>query len=112
MPQQPFSRLSLALALLVAPPSFLSGQTQQRITVEYQNAPLREVVRGFAAFSGRTIGVAPDVGDPLVTAVARDVDWVAGFDKILETQPLVARPRGGGVIRVERGRQVTLAFQP
>ena len=111
MPQQPFSPLSLALALLVAPPSFLSGQTQQRITVEYQNAPLSEVVRGFAAFSGRTIGVAPDVGDPLVTALVRDVDWLVGFDQILETQSLVARPQGAGVVRVERRRAVTIDFQ-
>src|ERR1044072_1872313 len=90
MPRRPYSPLSLALALLVAPPSLLSGQTQQRITVEYQNDPLSEVVRGFAAFSGRTIGVAPDVGDPLVTAVVLDVDWLAGLDQILETQSLVA----------------------
>lgn len=110
MPTRLFPTTSLALALLVLPPSVVCAQTLGRITVEYQNAPLSEVIRAFATYSGRTISVASDVGDPLVTAVVHEVDWRLGLDQILETQALVARLQTPDVMRVERRRLVTLEF--
>ena len=100
-----------AVTLLAFSPSIVRAQAPRLITVEYQNAPLSQVIRGFAAFSGRAIVVSPDAGDPEVTASIENVDWRVGLDRILESQALVARPDTSGVVRVERRRQVTVEFQ-
>ncbi len=78
------------------------GQAQPRITVTFQDAPLSQVIENFAAFAGRNIVLAPDVGDPHVTADIRNVEWQLGLDQILAPLGLVARVDASGVIRVER----------
>jgi ferric-dicitrate binding protein FerR (iron transport regulator) len=101
-----FKRLYLAagfaVTLLALSPSVTHAQEARRGTFEWQNAPLSHVVRAFAAFSGRTIIVAPDVGDPEVTASFQDVDWRSALELILAAHALAARVDASGNIRIER----------
>ena len=101
-----FKRLYLAAGfagtLLALSPSIARAQEAARVTFEWQDAPLSHVVRAFARFSGRTIVVAPDVGDPLVTASFQNVEWRAALEIILAAQALVARVDPSGNIRIER----------
>jgi type II secretory pathway component HofQ len=77
-------------------------EKERRIVVEYENAPLSQVIHGFSAFSGRKIVLASDAGDPAVTASIRNVDWQRGLDEILEGQALVAQTDAAGVLRISR----------
>ena len=96
-------RLWLTAGLVVTLSTFSASTAQsQRVTMEWQNAPLTQVVRAFAAFSGRTIVVAPDAGNPEVTASLADVEWQRGLDVVLTAYGLVARVDATGVIRIER----------
>ena len=49
------------------------------------------MIENFAAFAGRNIVLAPDVGDSHVTADIRNVEWQLGLDQILAPLGLVAR---------------------
>jgi hypothetical protein len=90
-------------ALLVLPPapSHAQATREARITVEWQDAALSDVVNAFARFSGRTIAIARDVQPSLVTFSARDVEWRAALELMLAQQGLVARVDDAGVIHVE-----------
>lgn len=102
----------VALALPPLSPSLGQAQPPGAVTVEYQNAPLSQVIRGFATYSGTTIIVTRDAGDAPVTASIREVDWQVGLDRILETHALVARRDPSGIIRIERRRPlITVEFQ-
>jgi type II secretory pathway component HofQ len=89
----------LALGLFAVSPSV---SLAQKVTMEWENAPLSDVVRAFAKFSGRTIVVAPDAGDRAVTASFQDVDWERAFDLMLSGLGLTRRVDAAGVIHVER----------
>jgi type IV pilus assembly protein PilQ len=89
------------------PPSFAARmamatqQSQQpRITVTYQNADLREVIAGFAGFSGRTIVVGKSVTGQ-VDAEIKDQPWDVAFRSILEAQGLAAIEDPSGIIVVD-----------
>jgi ferric-dicitrate binding protein FerR (iron transport regulator) len=86
----------------------------QRVTVEFRDASLREVIRNFANYSGTTIVAANDVGDPPVSTSIHDLEWRAALDRVLEAHDLVARTRPSGIItierRTERPRLITVAF--
>jgi type II secretory pathway component HofQ len=101
-------RLTAILALLAVAPS---AGAAQAISVSFFDAKLSEIVRNFAAFSGRTIVLAPEAGNPAVTASIRDVEWRRGLDQILATQSLVARVDGAGVIHVEPRRSLRVTVQ-
>jgi type II secretory pathway component HofQ len=92
----------LAFSSLALAPSIGQAQTQRVVTVEWQNAPLSRVVEAFATFSGQTVAVAPNVGDPEVTATLRNVDWRFALDTILARQGLIARVDASGVLRIEK----------
>ena len=92
-----------ALTLLPLAPSIGLAQTPGRITVQYQNSPLSQVIRGLAAYSGSTIIVGRDAGDPDVTATLRDVEWRLALDRILAPHALIARSDPTGIIRIENG---------
>jgi type II secretory pathway component HofQ len=94
------------LTLLAAPA--LSAHAQN-VTMEWQNAPLSQVIRAFARFSGRTIVLASDVGDPEVTASLQNVDWQRALGLVLARLGLVERVDPTGVIRVERRTSPTRA---
>jgi ferric-dicitrate binding protein FerR (iron transport regulator) len=93
---------AFALTQLALVPSIGLAQAPQRITVEWQNARLSHVIDAFARFSGRTIVLAPDVGEQQVTAAFANGDWQLVLDAILEQHTLVARREASGVIRVEK----------
>ncbi len=77
-----------------------SAQSQApRITVTWDNADLREVVAGFAAFSGRTIILSKELKGQ-VTAEIKNQPWDLAFNAVLESQGLTANLLEGGIIQV------------
>ena len=77
-----------------------SEQSQApRITVTWDNSDIREVVAGFAAFSGRTIVLSKDVKGT-VSAEIKNQPWDLAFAAVLESQALAATTLEGGIIQV------------
>jgi type IV pilus assembly protein PilQ len=77
-----------------------SEQSQApRITVTWDNADFREVVAGFAAFSGRTIIISKDVKGN-VSAEIKNQPWDLAFAAVLEAQGLAFNVLEGGIIQV------------
>jgi type IV pilus assembly protein PilQ len=70
-----------------------------RITVTWDNADLREVVAGFAAFSGRTIILSKDLKGS-VSAEIKNQPWDLAFNAVLESQGLTVNVLDGGIIQV------------
>lgn len=100
-----FARFCLTAGVAVAlalSPSVGRAQAGQRVTMEWQSAPLNDVVQAFAKYTGRTITVAPDIGNPEITAYVQDVEWQRALDMVLATRGLVARIDASGVIRIEK----------
>jgi type IV pilus assembly protein PilQ len=86
-----------------------SAQSQAaRITVTWDNADLREVVAGFAAFSGRTIITSKDVTGK-VSAEIKNQPWDLAFHAVLESQGLDATVLEGGIIQVIDKRDLARA---
>ena len=86
-----------------------SAQSQAaRITVTWDNADLREVVAGFAAFSGRTIILSKDVKGN-VSAEIKNQPWDLAFNAVLESQSLAASVLDGGIIQVIDKRDLARA---
>jgi type IV pilus assembly protein PilQ len=79
--------------------------TQPRITATYQDQDIRDVLAGFAAFSGRTIIVGRDV-QGTVTAEVRDQPWDIALQSILEAQGLAANEDQYGIITVDSFRNL------
>jgi type IV pilus assembly protein PilQ len=77
-----------------------SEQSQAaRITVTWDNADLREVVAGFAAFSGRTIILSKDIKGN-VSAEIKNQPWDLAFAAVLESQGLTVSVLDGGIYQV------------
>jgi beta-lactamase regulating signal transducer with metallopeptidase domain len=70
-----------------------------RITVDFQNADIREVIRVFSNFSGRTMVVGKSVTG-LVTTSIKDQPWLGALRSILQSQGLAAVDDSTGVIIV------------
>ncbi|HMC18481.1 MAG TPA: secretin N-terminal domain-containing protein, partial [Gemmatimonadales bacterium] len=70
-----------------------------RITVTWDNSDIREVVAGFAAFSGRTIVLSKDIKGT-VSAEIKNQPWDLAFAAVLESQALAATTLEGGIIQV------------
>src|SRR5207302_5144045 len=70
-----------------------------RITVTWDNSDIREVVAGFAAFSGRTIVLSKDIKGT-VSAEIKNQPWDLAFAAVLESQGLAATTLEGGIIQV------------
>ena len=83
-------------------PVALRGQQsqQQRITVTYQDADIRDVLAAFAAFSGRTIVVGKEVSGT-ITAEIKDQPWDVALQAILQAQGLAASEEATGIITVD-----------
>ncbi len=79
-----------------------------RITVTWDNADLREVVAGFAAFSGRTIILNKDIAGK-VTAEIKNQPWDIAFNAVLESQGLTANVLEGGILQVIDKRELARA---
>jgi type IV pilus assembly protein PilQ len=78
---------------------------QPRITVNYQDADIRDVLAAFAAFSGRTIVVGKGV-EGKITAEIRDQPWDIAMQAILQSQGLAAAEDGNGIITVDSYGQI------
>jgi type IV pilus assembly protein PilQ len=81
-------------------PAFSSAAAQPRITVTYLEADVRDVIAGFAAFSGRTIVVGKGVSGN-VSAEIHDQPWDVALRAILSSQGLAAREDADGIISVD-----------
>jgi type IV pilus assembly protein PilQ len=70
-----------------------------RITVQWDDADIQDVVAGFAAFSGRTIVVGRGVTGK-VTAEVKNQPWDLAFRAVLESQGLAVQTQPGGILVV------------
>jgi type IV pilus assembly protein PilQ len=70
-----------------------------RITVQWDNASIEDVVAGFAAFSGRTIILAKGITGN-VTAEIKNQPWDLAFNAVLESQGLAWQNLPGGILNV------------
>lgn len=81
-----------------APPRQQS--TARRISIQFTNSPIQDVLLSFAAFSGQSIVPGSNVAG-LVTADIRDQPWDVALQTILATQGLVGEEDDYGIIRVD-----------
>jgi type IV pilus assembly protein PilQ len=70
-----------------------------RITVQWDNASIEDVVAGFAAFSGRTIILGKDIKGN-VTAEIKNQPWDLAMNAVLESQGLAVKTLPGGILNV------------
>lgn len=82
-----------------------TGEAVSRISVTWTEAPIRDVLQAFAAFSGRSIVAGANVGG-FVTADINDRPWDVSLRAVLSSLGLVAIEDEYGIIRVEDMRTV------
>jgi type IV pilus assembly protein PilQ len=70
-----------------------------RITVQWDNAGLEDVIAGFAAFSGRTIILGKGIQGN-VTAEIKNQPWDLALYAVLESQGLAVQTLPGGILNV------------
>jgi type IV pilus assembly protein PilQ len=70
-----------------------------RITVQWDNAGIEDVVAGFAAFSGRTIILGKDIKGT-ITAEIKNQPWDLAMNAVLEAQGLAVKTLPGGILNV------------
>jgi type IV pilus assembly protein PilQ len=70
-----------------------------RITVQWDNASIEDVVAGFAAFSGRTIILGKGITGN-VTAEVKNQPWDLAMNAVLESQGLAVKNLPGGILTV------------
>ena len=73
---------------------------EQRISVDFQDTEIRDVITSFSVFSGRTIVVGKGVAG-LVTASIKDQPWDVALRSILQSQGLNALEDATGIITVD-----------
>ena len=70
-----------------------------RITVQWDNASIEDVIAGFAAFSGRTIILGKGITGN-VTAEVKNQPWDLAMNAVLESQGLAVQTLPGGIFNV------------
>jgi type IV pilus assembly protein PilQ len=70
-----------------------------RITVQWDNASIEDVIAGFAAFSGRTIILSKGITGN-VTAEVKNQPWDLAMNAVLESQGLAVQTLQGGIFNV------------
>jgi type IV pilus assembly protein PilQ len=70
-----------------------------RITVQWDNADIEDVIAGFAAFSGRTIIMGKGITGK-VTAEIKNQPWDLALNAVLESQGLAVQTLPGGIFNV------------
>lgn len=75
----------------------------QPISMDFQNADIRTVLRSFSVYSGRNIIASPEV-EGEVTVFLEDVPWRAALDLVLRANGYGAKEEKG-VIRVDQWDQ-------
>ena len=92
---------SVPLAKAAAPKASEPQQSQEpRISVDFQDTEIRDVIMSFSVFSGRTIVVGKGVAG-LVTASIKDQPWDVALRSILQSQGLNAIEDATGIITVD-----------
>jgi type IV pilus assembly protein PilQ len=79
-----------------------------RITVQWDNADIEDVVAGFAAFSGRTIIIGKNVSGK-VTAEVKNQPWDLAFNAVLQSQGLAVQTLPGGIFTVVSAAELARA---
>ncbi len=74
--------------------------TARRISIQFTNSPIQDVLLSFAAFSEKSIVPGSNITG-LVTADIRDQPWDVALNTILSGQGLVADEDDYGIIRVD-----------
>ena len=88
-------------ARAAAPKASEPQQSQEpRISVDFQDTEIRDVIMSFSVFSGRTIVVGKGVAG-LVTASIKDQPWDVALRSILQSQGLNAIEDATGIITVD-----------
>ena len=88
-------------ARAAAPKASEPQQSQEpRISVDFQDTEIRDVIMSFSVFSGRTIVVGKGVAG-LVTASIKDQPWDVALRSILQSQGLNALEDATGIITVD-----------
>ncbi|HET8713247.1 MAG TPA: AMIN domain-containing protein [Gemmatimonadales bacterium] len=91
---------SLSIDEYLATHSREAAQSQApRITVQWDNASIEDVVAGFAAFSGRTIILAKGITGN-VTAEIKNQPWDLALNAVLESPGLAVQTLPGGILNV------------
>jgi type IV pilus assembly protein PilQ len=97
---RPMDRAATPVAV-TPPPVVRAPQPQQpRITVEFRNTPIGDVLGTFADFSGRSIVPGQGVGAQTITATIQGQPWDEAMRAILAGQGLAARELPSGIIMV------------
>jgi type IV pilus assembly protein PilQ len=97
---RPADRATTPVAV-TPPPVVQAVQPQQpRITVEFRNTPIGDVLGTFADFSGRSIVPGQGVRAQTVTATITGQPWDEAMRAILAGQGLAARELPSGIIMV------------
>jgi type IV pilus assembly protein PilQ len=78
----------------------VSQQERARITVTFQEADIRDVLRSFAEFTGRSIVPGSGVTGR-ITATIRDQPWDIALQTILRAYGLAAQELPSGIIQVD-----------
>ena len=94
----------LVLCTLAGPTTApdLAAQQPGPISAEWAQAPIEDVIRGFATFSGRSIVLADGVRGVFVTASLNDVPWDVALRTVLRSHGLSAVEDEYGIIVVHR----------
>jgi type IV pilus assembly protein PilQ len=79
-----------------------------RITVQWDQADIEDVVAGFAAFSGRTIIIGKGVAGK-VTAEIKNQPWDLAFNAVLQSQGLAVQTLPGGIFNVVSSAELARA---
>ena len=79
-----------------------------RITVQWDNASIEDVIAGFAAFSGRTIILGKDIKGN-VTAEIKNQPWDLALNAVLESQGLAWQNLPGGILNVVDKKELARA---
>jgi type IV pilus assembly protein PilQ len=82
-------------------PAIPQVRQEPRITVTFEDEPIRSVIATFSAFSGRSIVVGSQV-DAMVDATNNDQPWDVALQAILRAHGLEARETESGIIRVDK----------
>ena len=82
-------------------------QEMQRITVDFRNVPVQDVLLSFSVTSGRTIIAGPGVTGN-ITANIVDQPWDVALRSILRTHGFVAEETPTGIIEVHNAEDLTI----
>ena len=90
-----------AMQTLASARVFQPQSQARRISIQFTNSPIQDVLLAFAAFSGKSIVPGSNIEGQVVTADIRDQPWDVALSSILASRGLVAEENEYGIIRVD-----------